>query len=133
VNRVETAPSVSAALTDSRLATLCAEAVQLAFANYQGRFDEITRRARERFLTRDLKGSHADSVERLHLYGDVLANLTTQIMDLMGPRLRERNVWTAIKAVYSSSVAQSRAWEIEIFDRSCRNFWEQSGAPLGED
>src|SRR5207248_497814 len=28
------------------------------------------------------------------------------------PRLRERNVWTAIKAVYSSFVAQSPAWVI---------------------
>jgi isocitrate dehydrogenase kinase/phosphatase len=112
LKRAETASSAAAALTDSRLATLCAEAVQHAFANYQGRFDEITRRARERFLARDLKGSYADSSERLHLYGNVLANLTTQITDLMGPRLRERNVWTAIKAVYSSFVAQSRAWEI---------------------
>src|SRR5439155_5189853 len=60
----------------------------------------------------NLKGSYADSAERLHLYGNVLADLTTQITDLMGPRLRERNVWTAIKAVYSSFVAQSRAWEI---------------------
>ena len=112
MNRAETISSAAAALTDSRLAALCAEAVQHAFANYQGRFDEITRRARERFLARDLKGSYADSAERLHLYGNVLANLTTQITDLMGPRLRERNVWTAIKAVYSSFIAQSRAWEI---------------------
>lgn len=112
MNRVETASSPVATLTDSRLAALCAEAVQHAFAGYQARFEEITRRARERFLTRDLKGSHADSAERLHLYGNVLADLTTQITDLMGPRLRERNVWTAIKAVYSSFVAQSPAWEI---------------------
>ena len=112
LNRAETASSAAAALTDSRLAALCAEAAQHAFANYQGRFDEITRRARERFLAHDLNGSHADSAERLHLYGNVLADLTTQITDLMGPRLRERNVWTAIKAVYSSFVAQSRAWEI---------------------
>ena len=112
MNRAETASSAAAALTDSRLAALCAEAAQHAFANYQGRFDEITRRARARFLAHDLKGSYADSAERLHLYGNVLANLTTQITDLMGPRLRERNVWTAIKAVYSSFVAQSRAWEI---------------------
>src|SRR5438309_8845874 len=95
LNRAETASSAAAALTDSRLAALCAEAAQHAFANYQGRFDEITRRARERFLAHDLKGSYADSAERLHLYGHVLANLTTQITDLMGPRLRERNVWTA--------------------------------------
>ena len=112
LNRAQTASSASAALTDSRLAALCAEAAQRAFANYQRRFDEITRRARERFLARDLKGSYADSTERLHVYGNVLANLTTQITDLMGARLRERNVWTAIKAVYSSFVAQSQAWEI---------------------
>ena len=112
LNRAETASSAAAAVTDSRLAALCAEAAQHAFVNYQGRFDEITHRARERFLAHDLKGSYADSAERLHLYGNVLANLTTQITDLMGPRLRERNVWTAIKAVYSSFIAQSRAWEI---------------------
>src|SRR4029453_2919546 len=112
LNRAETASSAAAALTDSRLAALCAEAAQHAFGNYQGRFDEITRRARARFLAHDLKGSYADATERLHLYGHVLADLTTQITDLMGPRLRERNVWTAIKAVYSSFVAQSPAWEI---------------------
>jgi isocitrate dehydrogenase kinase/phosphatase len=112
LNRAETASSAAAALTDSRLAALCAEAAQHAFANYQRRFDEITRRARERFLAHDLKGSYADAAERLHLYGNVLSDLTTQITDLMGPRLRERNIWTAIKAVYSSFVAQSRAWEI---------------------
>jgi isocitrate dehydrogenase kinase/phosphatase len=96
LNRAETASSAAAALTDSRLATLCAKAAQHAFANYQRRFDEITRRARERFLAHDLKGSYADAAERLHLYSDVLSDLTTQITDLMGPRLRERNVWTAI-------------------------------------
>ena len=79
-------------MTDSRLAALCAEAARDAFANYQRRFDEITHRARERFLAHDLKGSYADAAERLHLYGNVLADLTTQITDLMGPRLRERNV-----------------------------------------
>ena len=112
MNRAETASSEAAALTDSRLAALCAEAARDAFANYQRRFDEITRRARARFLANDLKGSYADAADRLHLYGHVLADLTTQITDLMGARLRERNVWTAIKAVYSSFVAQSQAWEI---------------------
>jgi isocitrate dehydrogenase kinase/phosphatase len=129
LKRAETASSAAAALTDSRLAALCAEAAQHAFANYQGRFDEITHRARERFLAHDLKGSYADSVERLHLYGNVLANLTTQITDLMGPRLRERNVWTAIKAVYSSLVAQSRAWEIgeSFFNSLTRRIFATEG------
>ena len=99
MNRAETASSAAAALTDSRLAALCAEAAQHAFANYQRCFHEITRRARERFLAHDLKGSYADSAERLHLYGNVLANLTTQITDLLGARLHERSVWQATKAV----------------------------------
>src|SRR5207245_2832474 len=73
LNRAETASSAAAALTDSRLAALCAEAAQHAFANYQGRFDEITRRARERFLAHHLKGSYADSCARIHLCGPALA------------------------------------------------------------
>ena len=102
----------AAALTDSRLAALCAEAARHAFLTYIDRFAEITRRARARFLAHDVKGSYADSAERLHLYGNVLAGLTVQISELMGPRLRDRSVWTAIKAVYSSLVAQSHAWEV---------------------
>ena len=129
MKRAETGSSAAAALTDSRLAALCAKAAQHAFANYQGRFDEITHRARERFLAHDLKGSYADSAERLHLYGNVLANLTAQITDLMGPRLRERNIWTAIKAVYSSLVAQSRAWEIgeSFFNSLTRRIFATEG------
>src|SRR5207249_7871901 len=76
--RSSTDLSPLAPLTDSRLATLCAEEAHNAFRDYAARFDEITQRARERFLAHDLKGSYADSAERLHLYGHVLADLTTQ-------------------------------------------------------
>ncbi len=104
--------SAPAALTDSRLAALCAETTQRAFEDYQERFHAITRRARDRFLARDVAGTYADATERLRLINDVLSDLTTEIKKLMGPRLRDRNLWTAIKAVYSSLIAQSPAWEI---------------------
>ena len=42
--------STSAALTDSRLAALCAHAVRESFLEYEKQFHEITRGARERFL-----------------------------------------------------------------------------------
>jgi isocitrate dehydrogenase kinase/phosphatase len=100
------------ALTDSRLAALCAETTQRAFQDYQERFRAITRRARDRFLARDVPGTFADAAERLHLYGNVLTRLTSEIENLMGERLRERQLWSAIKAVYSSLIAQSLAWEI---------------------
>ena len=105
-------PAPSAALTDSRLASLCAEETRDAAQDYEARFDEITRRGRDRFLARDWRGSHDDAAERLHLYSRVLDRLTSRVEELMGERLRERSVWSATKAVYSSFIAQSIRFEV---------------------
>jgi isocitrate dehydrogenase kinase/phosphatase len=102
----------SSTLTDSRLAARCAEIAQQAFFDYQARFNAITRRARERFLARDWAGSFDDAAERLHFYNDVLDGLTSRIRELMGARLPEHSIWTGTKAVYSSLIARSPAWEI---------------------
>jgi len=112
LNRAETASSAAAALTDSRLAALCAEEARNAFRDYVARFDEITQRARDRFLARDWHGSYNDAAERLHLYSRVLDGLTNRVESLLGARLRDRSVWQATKAVYSSLIAQSIRWEI---------------------
>ena len=118
-----------AAITDSRLAALCAQKVQQAFLDYHERFHAITRRARERFLARDFAGAYADAAERLHLYGNVLARLRNEIEDLMGPRLGARSVWTAIKAVYSAHIAQSSEWEIaeSFFNSLTRRVFATAG------
>jgi isocitrate dehydrogenase kinase/phosphatase len=102
----------SSALTDSRLAARCAEIALEAFFDYQTRFNAITRCARERFLARDWVGSFNDAAERLRCYNAVLDCLTSRIRKLMGARLPERTIWTGIKAVYSSLIARSPAWEI---------------------
>ncbi len=99
-------------LTDSRLAALCAEETRQALGEYESRFDEITRRARERFLARDWPGTQNDATERLHLYSEILDGLTTRVKELMGDRLRERKLWSATKAVYSSFIARSIRWEV---------------------
>ncbi len=112
LNRAETASSAAAALTNSRLAALCAQEARNAFRDYVARFDEITQRARHRFLARDWHGSYNDAAERLHLYSRVLDGLTSRVESLLGARLRERSVWQATKAVYSSLIAQSIRWEI---------------------
>ena len=104
--------SERADLTDSRLAALCAETVQRAFLEYEERFRAITLRARERFLARDWQGSYADAAERLRLYAQQMEKLTEQSKKIMGTRLSERSVWTGMKAVYSSLIAQSPKREI---------------------
>ncbi|MEY2497860.1 MAG: isocitrate dehydrogenase kinase/phosphatase [Verrucomicrobiota bacterium] len=104
--------AAAATLTDSRLASLSAQTAHQAFLNYQKRFHAITGYARERFLARDWTGAFTDAAERLHLYSTVMDDLRQEIGSLMGNRLSERRVWRAIKAVYSSLIAQSSAWEI---------------------
>jgi isocitrate dehydrogenase kinase/phosphatase len=111
MNKGEVAPA-AAPLTDSRLASLCAQTAHQAFLDYQKRFHAITGRAPERFLARDWTGAFTDAAERLHLYGTVMDDLRHEIGSLTGERLSERRVWRAIKAVYSSLIAQSPAWEI---------------------
>lgn len=101
-----------ARLTDSRLAAVVAAAGRDAFRDYENSFDEITRRARERFLKRDWAGSYNDASERLRLYPGVLEGLTGKTRALMGDRWQERPVWSAIKAVYSALIVQSPRWEI---------------------
>src|SRR5881227_844832 len=99
-------------LTDSRLAALCAEAARDAFVEYERHFDEITRRARDRFLARDWRGSFDDSRERLRLYSLILDSLTNRTRELMADRLNHRSIWSATKAAYSALIAQSPRWEI---------------------
>jgi isocitrate dehydrogenase kinase/phosphatase len=104
--------SPSSSLTDSRLAALCAEAARHAFAEYETHFDEITLRARLRFLTRDWRGSFDDTRERLRLYSLILDSLTVQVREFMGERVGDRAIWSAAKAAYSALVANSLRWEI---------------------
>lgn len=104
--------STSTPLTDSRLAAVCAGAVQEAFTDYERRFNEITQLALERFLTRDWVGSFDDAADRLRLYTEVLDALVARTKELMDNRWPDRSIWTAIKAVYSSLIVNSASWEV---------------------
>src|SRR5215218_4114197 len=122
------APEI-AALTDSRLAALCAETVQRAFVDFDEQFHGITLRARDRFLVRDWRGSYADAGERLRLYTKELDDLTHQISEVMGARVCERSVWSGMKAVYSSLIAQSPKREIaeSFFNSLTRRVFSTEG------
>ena len=104
--------SETSARTDSRLAALCAEAARDAFVEYERHFDDITRRASDRFSNRDWRGSFDDARERLRLYSLILASLTNRIVQVMAERLNDRSIWIATKAAYSALIAQLPRWEI---------------------
>src|SRR6516164_1098753 len=100
------------ALTDSRLAALCANAVYRAFLTFHAQFRTISRRARERLLSCDWAGASADAGERLGLYGRVLDGLVEEVHHLMSCRLQEKPLWAACKAVYSSLITDCQECEI---------------------
>jgi isocitrate dehydrogenase kinase/phosphatase len=100
------------ALTDSRLAALCANAAYRAFLCYQAEFRIVTQRAADRFLRCDWPGAYADAAERLGLYGRVLDALVVAINGQMGKRIEEKPIWAATKAVYSSLITNCNEWEI---------------------
>jgi isocitrate dehydrogenase kinase/phosphatase len=116
-------------LTDSRLAALCAEAARDAVVVYERHFDEITRRARDRFLARDWRGSFDDSRERLRLYSLILDSLTHRTRELMVDRLDHRSIWSATKAAYSALIAKSDRWEIaeSFFNSLTRRIFATEG------
>jgi isocitrate dehydrogenase kinase/phosphatase len=116
-------------LTDSRLAALCAEAAHHAFVEYERHFDEITKRARARFLARDWRGSFDDSRERLQLYSLILDSLTHRTRELMADRLDHRPIWSATKAAYSALIAKSDRWEIaeSFFNSLTRRIFATEG------
>lgn len=121
--------SEPSSLTDSRLAALCAETARDAFVEYERHFDEITRRARDRFLARDWRGSADDSRERLRLYSVILDSLTHRTRVLMGDRLNHRSIWSATKAAYSALIARSDRWEIaeSFFNSLTRRIFATEG------
>ncbi|MBS0657411.1 MAG: bifunctional isocitrate dehydrogenase kinase/phosphatase [Verrucomicrobia bacterium] len=99
-------------MTDSRLATLCAEAIFRAAQAYFAGFQACTQRAPHRFLAADWSGAQQDAAARLRLYGESLAAVTAEIRQLLGARLRDRDLWAAMKAVFSSLIARCQEWEI---------------------
>jgi isocitrate dehydrogenase kinase/phosphatase len=122
-------PAPVKALTDSRLATLCASAAYRALLAYLAEFHIVTRRGADRFLHCNWPGAYADAAERLGLYGRVLDELVVAIRDLMGSRLEEKPIWAATKAVHSSLITHCNEWEVaeSFFNSLTRRVFATAG------
>jgi len=99
-------------LSASRLANLSVPAIVQAFDDHQAAFDEVGRRARGRFETRDWKGAVADAAERLDLYGSVLDRVVEEVRETLSQRATDRVVWAGMKAIYSGQIAGREDWEL---------------------
>ena len=82
-----------------------AAAIVAAFARYNAEYRAITRRAPERFETRDWAGSQADVVARLDLYSTMVNDTAATLRARLGERALDRALWQEIKAAYALRIA----------------------------
>ncbi len=78
-----------------------AAAIEGAWARYAAGFEEITRRARQRFERRDWAGAQNDASERLALYRVHLDAAVADVRDILGDAVMERTLWGAVKSLHA--------------------------------
>ncbi|HET7468991.1 MAG TPA: bifunctional isocitrate dehydrogenase kinase/phosphatase [Gemmatimonadales bacterium] len=74
------------------------EAIHAAYDRYHRGFEEITRRARERFERQDWLGAQADATERLALYRTHADGAVADVHDILQDAVMERTLWAAMRA-----------------------------------
>jgi isocitrate dehydrogenase kinase/phosphatase len=90
-------------LSDPRAAA-CAAAIVAAFARYNAQFRAVTRRAPERFESRDWAGSQSDVVERLELYATAVNESVAGVQLELGDSAHDTALWAEIKADYERRI-----------------------------
>jgi len=106
-------------LSDSRLSNLTAARVLDGFEDYMNRFGAFNKRAPTRFAQADWRGMQADALGRLKIYSHVVKTVVDDVKRVLGERVDDPMLWVAIKAVYSSLIADRQDWELaETFHNS---------------
>jgi isocitrate dehydrogenase kinase/phosphatase len=72
-------------------------AIHAAYDGYHDGFEEITRRARDRFERRDWLGAQADATERLALYRAHVDAAVADVQDILQDAIMERTLWAAMR------------------------------------
>jgi isocitrate dehydrogenase kinase/phosphatase len=75
-----------------------------AFIHYQHEFKRITKRAGIRFENRDWHGVQADSRERLLLYRRSVGEVTEALLQFIGEKRIDRNLWREMKEMYLEEI-----------------------------
>jgi isocitrate dehydrogenase kinase/phosphatase len=79
-------------------------AIHAAYERYHAGFDEITRRARERFERREWLGAQADGTARLALYRTHLDGAVADVHDILQDAVMERTLWAAMRSCHARGI-----------------------------
>jgi hypothetical protein len=76
-----------------------------AFADYNARFADITRRAQRRFERRDWQGSALDARQRIDLYDICIRETQGRLDGLLDDRVRSRPLWASMRQAFELQIA----------------------------
>jgi isocitrate dehydrogenase kinase/phosphatase len=99
------APPAASAASLSEAADRAAALILDAFLDYNGRFSDVTRRARRHFERRDWRQAQADAGARIDLYDACIHETLARLEGLLDERVRSRPLWIAMRAAYAGHVA----------------------------
>src|SRR4249919_643644 len=117
------------AIPPPELAHACAAAIRDAFADYDSRFDQITRRAKTRFEQRDWTGAREDAVARIELYDHSVAEISATLEARLGTHAADRTLWSQIRDRYAELIAPLLDQELNktFFNTLTRRFFKTRG------
>lgn len=100
-----------------------------AFADYNERFGDITRRAKRRFEHRDWAGARQDAVERIQLYERAIDETIQRLEQRFGDRVRGRGLWAGARAHYHDLIESLLDRELDktFFNSLTRRFFRTRG------
>ncbi len=107
----------------------CALAIRDAFAGYNRRFGEITRRARVHFEARDWNAARVDAVARIELYDRCVREISIALDGHLGEQAQHRGLWRAIRDRYAALIAPQLDQELykTFFNTLTRRFFKTRG------
>ncbi|NND08175.1 MAG: bifunctional isocitrate dehydrogenase kinase/phosphatase [Saprospiraceae bacterium] len=89
-----------------------AHKILVAYHNYYYLFKRITKRASIRFEQRDWHGIQSDAKERNTFYRDAVGTTTQQVLELLGDKATDDQVWKAIKEYFTNETKNANTRNI---------------------
>jgi isocitrate dehydrogenase kinase/phosphatase len=114
---------------DHLLAETCAADVIDTFDGYNSAFRAVTRRALQRFDTRDWNGSQRDAVERIELYERYVDRCVAELRLQLGTTATDRGLWQSLKAHFAHLIVTRADGEFRktFFNSVTRRFFGTVG------
>lgn len=76
-----------------------------AYIGYHGKYKRITKRAQIRFEQKDWHGIQEAARQRISLYKELVGHSTDLLLDFLGERTADREVWLRMRHYYAEEIA----------------------------